>query len=78
MPVTSLLLRGPGVFWRTRQSGEMAFHVANSIRDRDLLELARREAFAIAGDSAQKEPLQRILRLLPEHWQRRYHLAHIG
>jgi hypothetical protein len=48
------------------------------LRDRELLELARREAFTLADDSAQKETLQRILRTLPAEWQRRYHLAHIG
>jgi ATP-dependent DNA helicase RecG len=75
---TDLLLRGPGEFFGTRQSGELGFHVANPIRDRDLLELARREAFALAEDSAQSADLQRILRLLPGEWQRRYHLARIG
>ena len=75
---TDLQLRGPGEFFGTRQSGELGFHVANPLRDRELLELARKEAFAIAGDPAQKDSLQRILRLLPAEWQRRYHLAHIG
>jgi ATP-dependent DNA helicase RecG len=75
---TDLQLRGPGEFFGTRQSGELGFHVANPLRDRELLELARKEAFAIAGDSAQKDSLQRILRQLPAEWQRRYHLAHIG
>jgi ATP-dependent DNA helicase RecG len=75
---TDLQLRGPGEFFGTRQSGELGFHVANPLRDRELLELARKEAFAIAADPAQKDSLQRILRLLPAEWQRRYHLAHIG
>jgi ATP-dependent DNA helicase RecG len=75
---TDLLLRGPGEFFGTRQSGDMGFHIANPIRDRELLEIARREAFALAADSAESEPLQRVLRLLPAEWQRRYHLAHIG
>jgi ATP-dependent DNA helicase RecG len=75
---TDLLLRGPGEFFGTRQSGDMGFHIANPVRDRELLELARREAFQLADDSAQKEILQRILRALPEQWQRRYHLARIG
>jgi len=75
---TDLLLRGPGEFFGTRQSGEMGFHIANPLRDRELLELARREAFALAGDSSESETLQRILRLLPAEWQRRYHLARIG
>ena len=73
-----LLLRGPGEFFGTRQSGDLGFHIANPLRDRELLELARREAFALADDSGQKETLQRILRTLPAEWQRRYHLAHIG
>ncbi|MGB8493814.1 MAG: ATP-dependent DNA helicase RecG [Candidatus Acidiferrum sp.] len=75
---TDLQLRGPGEFFGTRQSGQLGFHVANPIRDRQLLELARKEAFALAEQPAQKESLQRMLRLLPGEWQRRYHLAHVG
>ena len=75
---TDLLLRGPGEFFGTRQSGDLGFHIANPLRDRELLELARREAFALAADSAQQDTMQRLLRLLPAEWQRRYHLARIG
>jgi ATP-dependent DNA helicase RecG len=75
---TDLLLRGPGEFFGTRQSGDLGFHIANPLRDKELLELARREAFALAANSAEQESLQRILRLLPAEWQRRYHLARIG
>jgi ATP-dependent DNA helicase RecG len=75
---TDLLLRGPGEFFGTRQSGDMGFHIANPIRDRELLELARREAFALADDSARAAELRTILSALPEHWQRRYHLARVG
>jgi len=75
---TDLLLRGPGEFFGTRQSGDLGFHIANPLRDRELLELARREAFALADDSGQMETLQRILRDLPGEWQRRYHLARVG
>jgi ATP-dependent DNA helicase RecG len=75
---TDLLLRGPGEFFGTRQSGDMGFHVANPLRDREFLELARREAFALADDPAQSTALQRLLRGLPGEWQRRYHLAHVG
>src|SRR5437016_4274833 len=75
---TDLLLRGPGEFFGTRQSGDLGFHIANPLRDRELLELARREAFALAADSAQQETMQRLLRQLPPEWQRRYHLARIG
>jgi len=75
---TDLLLRGPGEFFGTRQSGDLGFHIANPIRDKDLLELARKEAFALAEDEQQSAALQRLLRQLPPEWQRRYHLARIG
>jgi ATP-dependent DNA helicase RecG len=75
---TDLQIRGPGEFFGTRQSGELGFHVANPLRDRELLELARKEAFSIVEDPGQKDSLQNMLRLLPPLWQRRYHLAHVG
>ncbi len=75
---TDLLLRGPGEFFGTRQSGDLGFHIANPLRDKELLELARREAFALAADSAQHDTMQRLLRQLPPEWQRGYHLARIG
>ncbi|MGA2810927.1 MAG: ATP-dependent DNA helicase RecG [Candidatus Acidiferrum sp.] len=75
---TDLLLRGPGDFFGTRQSGDLGFHIANPVRDRELLESARREALALTGDSAQNSALHLLLRSLPADWQRRYHLAHIA
>jgi len=53
---TDLLLRGPGEFFGTRQSGDLGFHIANPLRDRELLELARREAFALAANSPSTKP----------------------
>src|SRR6202163_4011763 len=75
---TDLELRGPGEFFGTRQSGALGFHFANPLRARALLELARREAFALVDDPAQQAALERILRQLPGEWQRRYHLARVG
>jgi ATP-dependent DNA helicase RecG len=75
---TDLLLRGPGEFFGTRQSGDLGFHIANPIRDKDLLEQARTEAFALADDATQITTLQRVLRQLPPEWQRHYYLARIG
>jgi ATP-dependent DNA helicase RecG len=75
---TDLLLRGPGEFFGTRQSGDLGFHIANPIRDKDLLEVARGEAFALADDAEQSTYLQRLLRQLPKEWQRRYKLARVG
>ena len=73
-----LLIRGPGEFFGTRQSGELGFHIANPLRDKELLELARKEALALVEDATQRDELQRVLRMLPGEWQRRYHLAKVG
>ena len=73
-----LQIRGPGEFFGTRQSGEMGFHVANPLRDKEFLETARKEAFSLAEDADRKDDLRRTLRALPSNWQRRYHLARIG
>jgi ATP-dependent DNA helicase RecG len=75
---TDLQLRGPGEFFGTRQSGEMGFHVANPLRDREFLETARKEAFALVEDSQRSQELRQTLRALPAQWQHRYHLAQIG
>jgi RecG-like helicase len=56
----------------------MGFHVANPLRDREFLENARKEAFALAEDSQRHDELRQTLRALPAQWQRRYHLAQIG
>jgi len=75
---TDLRLRGPGEFFGTRQSGDLGFHIANPLRDRELLELARREAFALVDNTDQAQSLRGILIALPPQWRRRYHLARIG
>jgi len=75
---TDLQLRGPGEFFGTRQSGELGFNVANPLRDRELLEQARKEAFALAEDPARNDSLRAMMQILPGEWQRRYHLARIG
>jgi hypothetical protein len=43
-----------------------------------LLELARREAFALADDTARGEELRRLVDYLGPKWQRRYQLATVG
>jgi ATP-dependent DNA helicase RecG len=73
-----LQIRGPGEFFGTRQSGEMGFHVAHPLRDKEFLETAREEAFALAEDAGRREELRQTLRALPPTWQRRYQLARIG
>ncbi|MBV9609331.1 MAG: ATP-dependent DNA helicase RecG, partial [Acidobacteria bacterium] len=76
-----LELRGPGEFFGTKQSGLPGFRVANLLRDRELLETAKREAAAMVGGSApevSKEDVTRVMAHLRSHWQRRYGLAEVG
>ncbi|MGC2416437.1 MAG: ATP-dependent DNA helicase RecG, partial [Candidatus Acidiferrales bacterium] len=53
--------RGPGEFFGTRQSGDAAFSFAQPLRDHEILEMARREAFAIAENPAQAEEIVKRL-----------------
>jgi len=70
--------RGPGEFFGTRQHGDAAFSFAQPLRDRELLELARREAFALAEDSTQANEVAAQLESLNPAWQKRYQLASVG
>ena len=76
-----LELRGPGEFFGTRQAGMPSFQVANLIRDRQLLEAAKREAAAVlAGPNYEvsKEEIDRALRHMRTHWQKTYGLVEVG
>jgi ATP-dependent DNA helicase RecG len=76
-----LQLRGPGEFFGTRQAGMPELRVANIIRDRKLLELAKQEAerFVAAADSTiNAEERRAVMEHLRKHWQRRYGLVEVG
>ena len=76
-----LELRGPGEFFGTRQAGMPDFRVANLIRDRQLLELAKREAAAVmAGPNSEvtQVEISRALVALRTRWQRTYGLVEVG
>jgi ATP-dependent DNA helicase RecG len=76
-----LELRGPGEFFGTRQAGMPSFRVANLIRDRQLLELAKREAAAVmAGPNEEitQVEISRALVALRTRWQRTYGLVEVG
>ena len=70
--------RGPGEFFGTRQHGDAAFSVAQPLRDHELLELARREAFALAEDPPRAEAVVAQLESVSPAWQKRYQLAAVG
>jgi ATP-dependent DNA helicase RecG len=79
--------RGPGEFFGTRQAGLPEFRVANLLRDRQLLELAKMEAARFAntpeaGKGAVSEATEaeraRVWARLKEAWQRRYGLVEAG
>jgi ATP-dependent DNA helicase RecG len=76
-----LELRGPGEFFGTRQAGMPSFQVANLIRDRQLLEAARREAATVLdgpNEEVPKEEIDRALRHMRTHWQKTYGLVEVG
>jgi ATP-dependent DNA helicase RecG len=70
--------RGPGEFFGTRQAGLPEFRVANLIRDRAVLELAKNEAakFVESPDPAiSREERDAVWARLKQQWQRRYGLV---
>ena len=76
-----LSMRGPGEFFGTRQAGLPDFRVANLLRDRQLLEMAKQEAarFAIdPGPEVTTEERARVRAQLKQSWQRRYGLVEAG
>jgi ATP-dependent DNA helicase RecG len=76
-----LELRGPGEFFGTRQAGMPSFQVANLIRDRQLLEAAKREAAAVlAGPNSEisEAEIAQALSHMRTHWQKTYGLVEVG
>src|SRR6185312_7720770 len=72
-----LKLRGPGEFFGTRQSGLPTLTVAQPVRDRELMELARQEARAYV-EQAGAEAQRRLVAQIQARWQRRYGLVEVG
>ena len=76
-----LELRGPGEFFGTRQAGMPSFLIANLIRDRQILEAAKREAAAVmAGPNAEisQAEIERAIREMRARWQNTYGLVEVG
>ena len=70
-----LQLRGPGEMLGTRQSGVPTLRVAHLIRDQDLMETARREAFAALREAC---VVASVLARLDDTWTERFGLAGVG
>ena len=75
-----LSMRGPGEIFGTRQAGLPEFRIANLVRDKVLLELAKREAeyFVNHPESYDEGERARVRARLKEAWQRRYGLVEAG
>jgi len=73
--------RGPGEFFGTRQAGIPNFRVANLLRDRDVLELARKQARAVLdgpNEHITQQDITNAVMHLRSHWNRRYGLVEVG
>jgi ATP-dependent DNA helicase RecG len=76
-----LELRGPGEFFGTKQAGMPSLRVANLVRDRKLLELAKREARGLLEEGTEEisgEEKRAAVQYLRMHWNRRYGLVEVG
>jgi ATP-dependent DNA helicase RecG len=76
-----LEMRGPGEFFGTRQAGLPEFRIANLLRDRQLLEIAKQEAAHFVeskGAEATEQERAMVRAHLTKAWQRRYGLVEAG
>jgi ATP-dependent DNA helicase RecG len=75
-----LRIRGPGEFFGFRQWGLPEFRVANLVRDADILQQARQEAFALLKQDPQlKAPVHRVLReAMLRRWESKLDLGSVS
>ena len=75
-----LRIRGPGEFFGFRQWGMPEFRVANLLRDAELLQQARQEAFALLKQDPQlKLPVHRALReAMLRRWETKLELGSVS
>jgi ATP-dependent DNA helicase RecG len=70
-----LLLRGPGDFFGIRQAGMPTFRLIDLVRDRELLEMARREAEGwLDSKAAAPDAISKAL----DGWEKRFRLIEVG
>ena len=70
-----LVIRGPGDFFGTRQSGLPTLRVGDLVRDHILMEEARREAVTCLDDAEGSRPL---VAYLNSNWAERFGLVEVG
>ena len=75
-----LRIRGPGEFFGLRQWGMPEFRVANLVRDADILQQARQEAFALLKQDPQlKASAHRALReTMLRRWEAKLDLGSVS
>ncbi len=73
-----LRLRGPGEFFGTRQSGLPDLRAANILRDADLLEQARQEAFELAEQDPTLTRYPLLRESVRRKWQGKLGLINVG
>jgi ATP-dependent DNA helicase RecG len=74
-----LELRGPGDVFGTRQWGLPRFRAADLLRDRELMEAARAEAFRFADEARARGDADAVRQALQAGgWERRFGLARVG
>ncbi len=73
-----LLIRGPGEFMGTRQSGLPDFRVASILRDAATLDEARREAFLLVENDPALENHPELREALLRRWESRLEIAKTG
>ena len=70
-----LVLRGPGDFFGTRQAGVPTFRLIDLVRDREILDLAQREA---AQWLEHFGPDPTAMKKLLANWESRFKLIEVG
>jgi ATP-dependent DNA helicase RecG len=73
-----LELRGPGEFFGTRQSGMPSLRVGNVIRDSEILQAAREEAFRLVLEASDEGERDEVIEAVRRRWERRYGLVLVG